>query len=422
MSTYASMGKEQLEGLYCELKEQYDSWKSKNLKLDMSRGKPGADQLELSNEMMNHNEYRTATGVDCRNYGIMDGVPEIKRIFADLMGVQPENVIVGGNSSLTMMFDKISSSVTHGVCGGTPWMLQGGVKFLCPVPGYDRHFAVTEYFGIEMIPVKMTPEGPDMDMVERLVNTDEKVKGIWCVPKYSNPQGITYSEETVRRFARLKPAAKDFRIYWDNAYCVHDLNNTPDQLLNLYEECKKTGNEDLPVMFASTSKISFPGAGVAAMAASVHNLDWDRKRITIQTIGPDKMNQMRHVAYFKSYDGILKQMERHRAIIWPKFQAVLNMLESELTGTGALQWLKPNGGYFISVDTMPGCARRVVRLCKEAGVVLTSAGATYPYGKDPEDKNIRIAPTFPPVEELKQAMALFCVCVKLATVEKLLGK
>lgn len=421
MARYDLMDRAELEDLYRELTASYKAFQEKNLKLDMSRGKPGANQLDLSNDMLKCMEYKTEKGLDCRNYGGLEGIEDMRCIFADILEVPVENVVLGGNSSLNMMFDKISSAMTHGICGGKPWMLQGGVKFLCPSPGYDRHFAVTEYFGIELITVPMTETGPDMDMVEKLVSSDEKIKGIWCVPKYSNPQGITYSDETVRRFARLKPAAGDFRIFWDNAYCVHDLSDTPDKLLNLFEECVKAGTEDLPIMFVSTSKISFPGAGVAAMAASSHNLEWDKKRIAAQTIGPDKMNELRHVNYFHNVEGIYEQMKKHRAIIWPKFLTVLDMLDKELADTGILSWTRPNGGYFISVDTMEGCAKRVVSLCKDAGVVLTSAGATYPYGKDPRDTNIRIAPTFPPIEELKLAMELFCLCVKLASVEKLLA-
>lgn len=421
MACYESMSAAQQREMLEKLQKQYQDFKAKGLKLDMSRGKPGADQLDLSMDMLSMTDFRTAAGVDCRNYGLPDGLPEVKQLFADLLEVDPENIIVGGNSSLNMMFDKIASAMTHGINGGTPWMRQEKVKFLCPSPGYDRHFGVCEFFGIEMIPVEMTPQGPDMDVVERLVSTDATVKGIWCVPKYSNPQGITYSDETVRRFAALKPAAPDFRIYWDNAYCVHDLTDTPDRLLNLFEECKRSGNENLPVMFASTSKISFPGGGISVIVSSKENLDWDRKRISAQTIGPDKLNQLRHLIFFHNAQGVREQMKKHRALLQPKFNVVLDMLEQELKGTGALEWTTPNGGYFVSVDTMDGCAKRVVSLCKEAGVVLTGAGATYPYGKDPRDRNIRLAPTFPPVEELRQAMELFCLCVKIASLEKLIS-
>ena len=421
MACYESMSAEQQRELLGKLQKQYRDFQARGLKLDMSRGKPGADQLDLSVDMLSISEFRTESGTDCRNYGMPDGLPEVKQLFADLLEVAPENIIVGGNSSLNMMFDKISSAMTHGINGGMPWMRQEKVKFLCPSPGYDRHFGVCEFFGIEMIPVEMTAHGPDMDTVERLVSADPSIKGIWCVPKYSNPQGITYSDETVRRFATLKPAAPDFRMYWDNAYCVHELTDEPDHLLNLFAECKRNGTENLPIMFASTSKISFPGGGVSVMVSSEENLKWDRKRISAQTIGPDKLNQLRHLYFFHDAQGIREQMKKHRALLQPKFHVVLDMLEKELLGTGALEWTNPNGGYFISVDTMDGCARRVVSLCKEAGVVLTGAGATYPYGKDPQDRNIRLAPTFPPVEELRQAMELFCLCVKIATLEKLVS-
>ncbi len=419
------MNKNELEAAKETLQKQYRAYQEQGLKLDMSRGKPGADQLDLSNDLLDvlgsQSDFRTENGLDARNYGGPDGIPEAKALFAELLGVAPGEVFVGGNSSLNMMFDAVACLMTHGVAGCEPWMKQGGVKFLCPVPGYDRHFAVTEYFSVEMLPVPMTPQGPDMDVVERLVSSDASVKGIWCVPKYSNPQGITYSDDTVRRFASLKPAAPDFRIFWDNAYCVHDISDTPDTLLNLMDECKKQGNEDLPILFCSTSKITFPGAGVAAMAASEKNLAVFKRNYSFQTIGHDKLNQLRHVRYFHNVEGILSHMQRHKAILQPKFGAVIDLLEEELSGTGVASWDHPNGGYFISVDVLDGCAKRVVQLCREAGVTLTPAGATYPYGKDPRDANIRIAPTLPPVSELEQAMQLFCLCVKLAAVDKLLG-
>ena len=295
------------------------------------------------------------------------------------------------------------------------------MKFLCPAPGYDRHFAISEYFGMELIAVPMTPEGPDMDLVEEYVK-DPCVKGIWCVPKYSNPQGYTYSDETVRRFAALKPAAADFRIFWDNAYCVHDLTDCPESLLSLWEECRKNGSEDLPIFFASSSKITFPGAGVAAMGASEANLKELRRHYSFQTIGPDKLNQLRHIYFLPNMERVKEQMAHHRAIIAPKFEAVIRWLKKELGGKGIAAWTEPNGGYFVSVDVLEGCAKRVVELCKEAGVVLTGAGATYPYGKDPQDSNIRVAPTYPPIEELELAMELFCLSVELAAVEKLLQK
>lgn len=421
---YQSMSKQELIKANEELQKHYDEFKAQGLKLNMARGKPGTDQLDLSMNMLDilnsSANMIASTGDDCRNYGMADGLPEMRRLFGELLGIDASNVIVGGNSSLNMMFDSISCAMTNGFAGCEPWGKQGGVKFLCPSPGYDRHFAVTEYFGIEMIPVPMTATGPDMDIVEKLASTDEKVKGIWCVPKYSNPQGITYSDETVRRFAALKPAAKDFRIFWDNAYCVHDLTDTPDTLLDLYEECKKAGNTELPVMFASTSKITFPGAGVAAMAAGDETIAVFRKHFSFQTIGPDKLNQLRHIYFFHDLDGVRTQMKKHRALLEPKFNTVLQMLKTELADKGVADWTEPNGGYFVSVDVLNGCAKRVVALCKQAGVVLTGAGATYPYGKDPNDSNIRIAPSYPPVSELKQAMKLFCICVQLAATEKLL--
>ena len=422
---YQSMSKQELTKANEELQKRYDEFKAQGLKLNMARGKPGTDQLDLSMNMLdilNSSANMVAsTGDDCRNYGMADGLPGMRRLFGELLGIEASNVIVGGNSSLNMMFDSISCAMTHGFAGCDSWVKQGNVKFLCPSPGYDRHFAITEYFGIEMITVPMTSTGPDMDMVEKLVSSDEKIKGIWCVPKYSNPQGITYSDETVRRFAALKPAAKDFRIFWDDAYCVHDLSDTPDQLLNLYAECKKVGNTELPVLFASTSKITFPGAGVAAMAAGDETIAVFREHFSFQTIGPDKLNQLRHIYFFGDIDGVKLQMKKHRALIEPKFKAVLQIMKAELSNKGVAEWTEPNGGYFISVDVLDGCAKRVVALCKQAGVALTGAGATYPYGKDPKDANIRIAPTYPPVSELKQAMNLFCICVQLAATEKLLA-
>lgn len=418
------MSAEELNGVKADLEEQYRKFKEQGLKLNMARGKPGAEQLNLSMKMLDilnsSSDIYASTGDDCRNYGMPEGLPELRKLFAEMMDVDDRNIIIGGNSSLNMMFDTISCAMTHGFAGCEPWSKQGHIKFLCPAPGYDRHFAITEYFGMKLITVPMLPTGPDMDVVEKLVSEDASIKGIWCVPKYSNPTGITFSDETVRRFAKLKPAAKDFRIFWDNAYCVHDLSDEPDTLLSLWDECKKAGNEDLPIFFTSTNKITFPGAGVAAMAASENNLAVLNKHRSFQTIGADKLNQLRHLYFLKDMDGVKAQMKRHRAIIEPKFKAVLDKLEKELGGKGVATWMNPKGGYFISVDVMKGCAKRVVSLCKEAGVVLTGAGATFPYGKDPDDSNIRVAPTYPPVEELEQAMDLFCICVQLAAVEKLL--
>jgi len=420
------MSVSELSEVKASLQERYNQFKAQGLKLNMARGKPATDQLDLSMKMLDNlnstSDMHSSTGDDCRNYGVPDGLPELRELFAELMGVDDHNIIVGGNSSLNMMFDAISCAMTHGFAGCEPWGKQGHIKFLCPSPGYDRHFAITEYFGFELIPVPMLSTGPDMNVVEKLIANDTSVKGIWCVPKYSNPTGITYSDETVRRFAALKPAAKDFKIFWDNAYCVHDLTDTPDTLLNLWHECRKTHNTDMPIFFASTSKITFPGAGVAAMGASESNLAVLREHYAYQTIGPDKLNQLRHIYFFKDLNGVIEQMKKHRKLIEPKFNAVINKLESELAGKGIATWTNPNGGYFVSVDVVNGCAKRVVSLCKEAGVVLTSAGATYPYGKDPNDSNIRVAPTYPPVAELQQAMDLFCICVQLAAAEKLLNK
>lgn len=425
MASYENMSKQELLSEKDKLQKEYDEFKSRGLKLDMSRGKPGSEQLDLSLDMLtvlNKKEQCVVNGVDCRNYGILDGIPSMKAIFAELLECDSENIMVGGNSSLNMMFDVVACLMHAGFEGCEPWEKQGNIKFLCPVPGYDRHFGITEYFNIEMIPVPMTPNGPDMDVVESLVSSDEKIKGIWCVPKYSNPQGITYSDETVTRFAKLRPAAKDFRIMWDNAYCVHDLTDTPDKLLSIVDECKKYGSEDLPILFASTSKITFPGSGVAAMACSKNNMAIFKRRYQFQTIGYDKLNMLRHVIFFKDADGVRAHMKKHKEVLAPRFEVVVSKLNSQLGGLGVASWLEPNGGYFVSVDVPDGCAKRVVELCREAGVVLTGAGATYPYGKDPHDSNIRIAPTYPPVSELEIAMDLFCLSVKLAAVEKLLAQ
>ncbi|MCI5584079.1 MAG: aminotransferase class I/II-fold pyridoxal phosphate-dependent enzyme [Lachnospiraceae bacterium] len=424
---FKTLSKEELVQLKEELELQYKEAKEKNLKLDMSRGKPSPAQLDMGMGLMdalNSNTLLNASdGTDCRNYGILDGLPEAKKLMAEIMEVEPEKVMVLGNASLPIMYDTVSRSMTHGVCGSTPWYKLDKVKFLCPVPGYDRHFAITEYFGIEMINIPMTLEGPDMDRVEELVNKDPAVKGIWCVPKYSNPQGISYSDETVRRFAALKPAAKDFRIYWDNAYAVHHLyEEKQDHILNILDECEKAGNPDMAFMFASTSKISFSGSGIAAVAASANNLAWMRKSITLQTIGYDKINQLRHVKYFKDMDGIKAHMKKHADIMRPKFEAVLAILEKNLGGLGVGSWIAPRGGYFISFEAMEGCAKAIVAKCKEAGITLTGAGATYPYQKDPEDTNIRIAPSFPSPEEMAAAAEIFSLCVKLVSVEKLLGQ
>ena len=417
---------EELRQLHQEAVEQYEDFKSLHLQLNMARGKPCAEQLDLALGVLEalhaRSEFANSNGDDCRNYGVWNGLPEMRAIFSKMIDVPADQIILGNNSSLQMMFDCISQGFTHGYSGCTPWARQEKVKFLCPAPGYDRHFAVTEYFGFEMIPVPMLKTGPDMDLIERLVAEDDTIKGCWCVPKYSNPTGITYSDETVRRFAALKPAAKDFRIMWDNAYCVHDLTDTPDTLLNLYELCCENGTEDQVMIFASTSKISFPGAGVAALATSDNNIKDFKVHTLTQTIGPDKLNQLRHVLFLHDINGVHALMKGHRAILEPKFRLCELMLEENVGDLGIAEWNKPNGGYFISVDVLDGCAKRVVQLCKEAGVVLTDAGATYPYGKDPHDSNIRLAPSFPPLEELEQAMEVFCTAIKLAAAEKLLAK
>ena len=426
MKKYTEMSETELKEQLAVLTKEYEAAKAKGLKLDMSRGKPSNAQLELSMEMMDvlkgDSDLKCETGVDCRNYGVIDGIPEAKRLLGEMSEVDPEHIIIYGNSSLNVMFDSIARSMTQGVMGNTPWCKLDKVKFLCPVPGYDRHFKITEFFGIEMINVPMTPQGPDMDMVEKLVSEDAAIKGIWCVPKYSNPQGYTYSKETVERFARLKPAAPDFRIYWDNAYSIHHLyDDNQDFLVEILGECAKAGNPDLVYKFTSTSKVSFPGSGIAAVAASKANLDDFRKYMQVQTIGHDKLNQLRHVRFFKDLDGLHAHMRKHADILRPKFELVLDTLDKELSGLGIGEWTKPHGGYFISFDSLDGCAKAIVARAKEAGVILTGAGATYPYGKDPKDSNIRIAPSFPTLEDLGKAAQVFVLCVKLVSVEKLLG-
>ena len=429
MKSYEEMTKEELLKEKEGLEAEYKKFQQRGLKLDMSRGKPSQEQLDLSMGMMDvltsGVDLTCDDGTDCRNYGVLDGISEAKQLIGDMIECNPDNIIIYGNSSLNIMYDTISRSMTHGVMGNTPWCKLDKVKFLCPVPGYDRHFKITEFFGIEMINVPMSPEGPDMDIVEKLVSEDPAIKGIWCVPKYSNPQGYTYSEETVKRFANLKPAAPDFRIYWDNAYSVHHLyddEKDQDFLLEILDECAKAGNPDMVYKFTSTSKISFPGSGIAALAASKANLDDIRKYITVQTIGHDKLNQLRHVKFFKDLEGVHAHMRKHAAILRPKFEMVEATLEKELGGLGIGEWTTPKGGYFISFESLDGCAKKIVAMAKEAGVVMTGAGATYPYGKDPKDSNIRIAPSFPPIEELEKAAQVFVVCVKLASVEKLLAE
>ena len=425
MTAYKDRSREELLQEKELLEAKFQEIKGKGLKLDMSRGKPSEAQLNLSMGMMDvlnsTTDLRCSVGVDCRNYGVLDGIPEAKELLADMTEVSPDNIIIYGNSSLNVMYDTVARSMTHGVCGSTPWCKLDEVKFLCPVPGYDRHFAITEYFGIKMINIPMTESGPDMDLVEQYVNNDPSVKGIWCVPKYSNPQGITYSDETVLRFARLKPAAEDFRIYWDNAYGIHHLyEDKQDNLIEILMACKQEGNPDMVFKFCSTSKVSFPGSGVAAIGASKRNIDFIKQQMTIQTIGHDKLNQLRHVRFFKDIHGMVLHMRKHADILRPKFETVLNGLTNELGGLEIGSWLEPRGGYFISFDALPGCAKAIVAKAKEAGLVMTPAGATFPYGKDPQDSNIRIAPSYPTPEELAVAVELFVLCVKLVSIDKIL--
>lgn len=425
MSNYLSIKKAELQDILKNLNIEYKEFKSRNLNLDMSRGKPCLDQIKISSPMLDvitsTSECKTETNIDCRNYGLYDGIPEIKRLFAEIMDVNASEVIVGGNSSLNMMFDFISCCMTHGIKGCEPWIKQDKVKFLCPAPGYDRHFDISSYFGMELISVPMTKFGPDMDIIEELIKNDKQIKGVWCIPKYSNPTGITYSDETVRRFAKLNPAARDFCIIWDNAYAIHDINDSPDELLGIMGECIKVNSQDMLVIFCSTSKVTFSGSGVAAMAAAEPILSQMRERYRIQTIGFDKINQLRHILFFENYGGILNHMEKNREILEPKFEAVLKILDKNFHDNPVISWTKPNGGYFISVDVYPNCAKRVVKLCKDAGVLLTPAGATYPNRLDPKDSNIRLSPTCPPVDELNTAMELFCLCVKIAILEKIIN-
>lgn len=424
MIPYSEMNTEELREVREKLKCQYEEARGRGLKLDMSRGKPSAEQLDMSMPMMDifnrDFDMTDEQGVDVRNYGCLEGIWGARRLLGQMLGVKPEQVIVFGTASLNVMYDSISRSMTHGVMGSTPWCRLERIKFLCPAPGYDRHFAITEHFGIEMITIPMDEEGPDMDMVEAYIK-DPSVKGIWCVPMYTNPLGITYSENVCRRMASMKPAAEDFRIYWDNAYCVHHLyDDRQDSLPEMLSLCRKNGREDMILEFASTSKISFAGAGISCIAASEGNLQWVRESMNIQIISHDKINQLRHVLYFKDLDGIREHMKKHAAIMRPKFELVLDMLDRELTGLGIGTWSRPLGGYFISFNSLEGCAGAIVEKCREAGVTLTGAGSTYPYRKDPHDSNIRIAPSYPTLEELKVTSELFVLCVKLVSVEKIL--
>jgi len=423
MKQYAQMSTQELSALRGELNRAFDKFREKGKKLNMTRGVPSNEQLSLCNEMMtclSAGDYTAANGTDCRNYGGIDGIPEMKKIFADLLELTPDEVIVGGNSSLALMFDNVAVNMSHGVRDGVPWQKQGQIKFLCPSPGYDRHFTICKYFHIDMIPIAMGNDGPDMDAVEKAVSSDPLIKGIWCVPKYSNPTGIVYSGETVRRFSRLKPAAEDFRIYWDNAYAFHDLENPQKKIQNIIRLCEEAGVPNMPLVFASFSKVSFAGASVSCMASSKSNCEYIKQRLTAQTIGPDKINQLRHARFFKDAAGVMAHMEKHAAILRPRFKLVNDTLRRELDGLGIAEWTQPSGGYFVSFDAPEGCAKKIVSLCAQAGVALTPAGATFPNGNDPKDRNIRIAPTCPPLGELGEALEIFCTVVKLAAVEKLL--
>ena len=429
MKPYSMRSNEELAAEKKELEKKYEEFKARGLKLDITRGKPSALQLDLSEPLLTavvkNEDCRAADGTDCRNYGLQNGIPEMRELMGQIAGAPADQTIVCGNASLNIMFDTVSRAFTHGICGNTPWGKLDKVKFLCPVPGYDRHFAVTEHFGVEMVNVPMLPTGPDMDMVEELVSKDNSIKGIWCVPKYSNPQGITYSDETVRRFARLKPAADDFRIFWDNAYGLHHLYNDEskqDKLLNIIEECEKAGNPDLVFVFCSTSKITYAGAGVAAIASSKKNIAEISNHIKYQTIGSDKMNQLRHIKFLKDFDGLKAQMAKHADLLRPNFEMVYKKLNEHLGGLEIAKWTEPKGGYFICFEALDGCAADIVKMAKEAGLSLTEAGSVFPYHKDPRDSYIRIAPSMPPVHELEMAGDLFGLCVKIVSINKLLAE
>ena len=425
--TYIGMSKEELKKELAELEKEFEKYQKMDLHLDMSRGKPCREQLDLSMGMMDvlnsEVDLSCEDGTDCRNYGVLDGIAEAKVLIGDMMENHPDNIIIYGNSSLNVMYDTVSRAMTHGIMGNTPWCKLDRVKFLCPSPGYDRHFSITEYFGIEMIPVPMSETGPDMDMVEKMVSKDASIKGIWCVPKYSNPQGYSYSDETVYRFAHLKPAAPDFRIFWDNAYGIHHLYDKNRAFIpEILAECKKAGNPDMVYKFASTSKITFPGSGIASLATSLNNLEDIKKQLKHQTIGHDKVNQLRHVRFFKDISGMVDHMRKHADVIRPKFEAVLDAFDRNLSGLQIGEWTRPYGGYFISFEAMDGCAKKIVHLAKKAGVTMTEAGATWPYHQDPKDSNIRVAPTYPPLEDLKVAAELFTLCVRIVSAKKILGE
>ncbi|CAM3241330.1 aminotransferase class I/II-fold pyridoxal phosphate-dependent enzyme [Sporolactobacillus spathodeae] len=424
MTDLRTLDRTELENLYSRLEKQYLAFKSKNLALNMSRGKPSPDQLELSSGLFDSLDARTnktADNIDVRNYGGVDGIREAKELFAEIFAVRPSEVIVGGNSSLTMMYDTISRALLKGVRDSElPWGKLPQIKFLCPSPGYDRHFAICEALGIEMIPIDMLDDGPDMDKIEELVRKDDTIKGIWCVPKYSNPGGIIYSDEVVDRLAMMETKAADFKIFWDDAYTVHHLTDNPPHLKNILQACSKAGHADRVFIFASTSKVTFPGSGVAAMAASEANIKFILDQLSVQMIGPDKINQLRHVRFLKNLDHINEHMKKHAKLIKPKFDLVLHELEAQLGDQRIASWSNPKGGYFISLNTLDGCAAEVVKRAAAVGVKLTKAGATFPYGKDPKDRNIRIAPTFPSLAELKMAIDVLCLCVQMVSVEKLL--
>ncbi len=429
MKKYSEMSAAELAMEKERLEKKYEEFKARDLHLDITRGKPSARQLDISEAMLGiitkNSECLTEDGTDCRNYGLPSGLPQMREFMGKIAGAPAAQTVVCGNASLNIMFDTVSRGFTHGFAGCIPWGKLDKIKFLCPAPGYDRHFAVTEYFNVEMINVPMTPEGPDMDMVEELVSADELIKGIWCVPKYSNPQGITYSDETVRRFANLKPAARDFRIFWDNAYGLHHIYNEPekqDKLLNIIEECERAGNPDHVFVFCSTSKITYAGAGISAIASSVNNIKEITGHIKYQTIGPDKMNQLRHINFLKDFDTLKNHMKKQADLVRPSFETVYEILHRELDGLGIADWTEPNGGYFICFEAQEGCAAAIVKTAKEAGLALTDAGSVYPYHKDPRDAYIRIAPTMPTLSELRTAVELFALCVKLVSANKLLAE